>query len=57
MYGPPRYCKVVGHGRPSCVNVSGLLSVSRFWRQGLDEIRPLGSRLVVREGVSETLCI
>ena len=24
MYGPPRGCKVFVHGRPACVNVSGL---------------------------------
>lgn len=45
------YCKVVVYGRPVCVNVSGLCSVSRFWRQGLDEIHFSGSRLVVRDHV------
>ena len=51
IYGSLCGCKVVVHGRPACVNVADLWSVSRFWRQGLDEIRASGSRLVVRDRV------
>lgn len=49
MYGPPRCCK--GWDRPvqACLNVSGLRSVSRFWRPGHDEIRASGSNLMVRD--------
>ncbi len=50
-YGPPRYCKVFVSDAPTCVNVSGLCSVSRFWRQGLDYIRPMGSILVALDHV------